>query len=75
VLQSKQMGNTLTVRLGAELADWLDRAALESGVSRGAVVRTELEKARKTSKQPFMRLAGAMDGPADLSTRKGFSKK
>jgi len=35
----------------------------------------ELEKARKESTQPFLRLAGAVDGPSNLSTRKGFSRK
>jgi hypothetical protein len=42
---------------------------------RSRIVRTELEKARKSAKQPFLRLAGIVDGPRDLSTRKGFSKK
>jgi hypothetical protein len=36
----------------------------KSGVSRG----------RASGKQPFLRLAGAAEGPADLSTRKGFSR-
>jgi predicted transcriptional regulator len=69
------MGNTLTVRLPSDLADWLDETARKSGVSRGRIVRAELERARSTSKQPFMRLAGTISGPRDLSTRKGFSKK
>jgi len=69
------MGNTLTVRLDPELADWLEKAARESGLSRGALVRSELKRARKASKRPFMRLAGTVDGPANLSMRKGFSKK
>jgi hypothetical protein len=69
------MGNTLTVRLPEELAEWLDETARQSGVSRGRIVRMELEKARTSSKQPFMRLEGVIDGPRDLSTRKGFSRK
>jgi predicted transcriptional regulator len=69
------MGNTMTVRLPEELAEWLDETARKSGVSRGRIVRMELEKARTSSKQPFMRLAGIIDGPRDLSTRKGFSRK
>jgi len=69
------MGNTLTVRLPQDLAKWLDEAARNSGVSRGAIIRTELERVRKSSKQSFLRLAGAVEGPADLSTRKGFSGK
>ena len=69
------MGNTLTVRLPEDLAEWLDETARRSGVSRGRVVRAELEKARSTSQPSFMRLAGAVNGPADLSSRKGFSHK
>ena len=69
------MGNTFTVRLPEDLAEWLDEAARKSGVSRGRIVRLELERARTQSKRPFMRLAGAVAGPADLSSRKGFSKK
>jgi predicted transcriptional regulator len=75
VLQFKQMCNTLTVRLPADLAEWLDQTARKAGVSRGRVVRAELERARKSARQPFLRLAGALEGPADLSTRKGFSRK
>ena len=69
------MGNTLTVRLPRDLAEWLDEIAHRSGVSRGAIIRMELEKARKSSKRPFLRLAGAIEGPRNLSTRKGFSRK
>jgi predicted transcriptional regulator len=69
------MSNTLTVRLPEDLAEWLDQTAQRSGVPRSRIVRTELEKARKSAKQPFLRLAGIVDGPRDLSMRKGFSKK
>ena len=71
----KQMSNTLTVRLPVDLAEWLDQAAQTAGVSRSGIVRMELERARKSSKRPFLRLAGAVVGPAGLSTRKGFSRK
>jgi predicted DNA-binding protein len=69
------MGNTLTVRLPTELAEWLNQTARKSGMARGQIVRMELERARKSSKQVFLRLAGAVDGPVDLSTRKGFSRR
>jgi hypothetical protein len=75
VLHFQQMGNTFTVRLPEDLAAWLDEAARKSGVSRGGIIRRELEKARQSPKQPFLRLAGTIDGPSDLSTRKGFSRK
>ena len=68
------MGNTLTVRLPEDLAEWLDETARRSGLSRGRVVRMELERARSAGDKPFMRLAGAVKGPVNLSSRKGFSR-
>ncbi len=70
-----RMSNTLTVRLPEDLAEWLAQTAKQSGVPRGRIVRNELERARKSSKPAFMRLAGVVDGARDLSMRKGFSKK
>jgi predicted transcriptional regulator len=69
------MGNTLTVRLPEDLAEWLDQTARTAGVSRSRIVRMELDRARKSSKRPFLRLAGVVGGPPDLSSRKGFSRK
>jgi len=69
------MGLTLTIRLSKELAVWLETAAAKSGVSQGKLVREQLEKARTSSgNQAFMRLAGTVRGPKELSTRKGFSR-
>ena len=69
------MSLTITVRLSKELAAWLETAAAKSGVSQGKLVRDQLEKARASSgAQTFMRLAGTVRGPKDLSTRKGFSR-
>jgi predicted DNA-binding protein len=69
------MGNTLTVRIPADLADWLDQTARKTGVPKGRIVREQLEKARKDEDKPFLRLAGTIAGPANLSIRKGFSRK
>jgi predicted transcriptional regulator len=70
------MSRTLTIRLPEDLADWLDEAAARSGVARGQIVRDQLEKARATAaRQGFMQLAGSVRGPADLSQRKGFSRR
>jgi len=74
VLHFRQMSNTLTIRLPDDLAAWLDETARKSGVSRGRLIRMELERARSSSKQLFLRLAGTVDAPASLSTRKGFSR-
>ena len=67
------MGQTITVRLTKELAAWLEHAAAKTGVSQGKIVRDQLEQARESARQhTFMRLAGTIRGPKDLSTRKGF---
>ena len=69
------MGNTLTVRLPKDVAEWLARTADATGRSQGQIVRDQLEKARRAaSGRAFMRLAGRIKGPASLSTRKGFSR-
>jgi hypothetical protein len=68
------MRKTITVRLPEDLADWLSTTARKMGVPQGRVIREQLERARTGEKQPFLRLAGAVAGPADLSKRKGFSR-
>jgi predicted transcriptional regulator len=69
------MGHTLTVRLPRDLADWLEETARGTGRSQGEIVREQLERARAgASGRGFMRLAGAVKGPRDLSRRKGFSR-
>ena len=68
------MGHTLTVRLQKDLAAWLEDEAARTGVPQGQIVREQLEKAKAVSAQPFMRLAGSVRGPRDLSARGGFSK-
>lgn len=75
VLHCEQMSNTLTIRLSEDLSDWLDETSRKTGVPRGQIIRQELERARRDGKQPFLSLAGAVDGPRDLSQRKGFSDK
>jgi hypothetical protein len=75
VLHFEQMSNTITVRLPDDLAEWLDQTARKTGTPKGRIIREELEKARKSAKLPFLRLAGAVAGPVDLSTRKGFSRR
>jgi hypothetical protein len=69
------MSNTITVRLSQDLAQWLDQTAQKTGVPKGRIVRQELERARYRRESGFMRWAGAIDGPADLSQRKGFSRR
>ena len=68
------MGHTLTVRLDKTLADWLEAESRKTGESQGKIVRDQLERAKASSRQSFMRLAGLTRGPRDLSRRKGFSR-
>lgn len=75
VLHYLQMRKTITVRLGDDLADWLEQTARKRGVPRGRIVREQLEKGRRSEEQGFLRLAGTAAGPPDLSVRKGFSRK
>jgi predicted DNA-binding protein len=69
------MRNAISVRLPDELAEWLEHTAATIGVSQGKVVRDQLEKARASQERPFLQLAGRVSRSANLSSRKGFSKK
>jgi len=70
------MSHTITVRIEHDLAAWLERTAVESGLSQGEIVREQLRKAKASGKgaKPYMSLAGAISGPKGLSQRKGFSR-
>lgn len=70
------MSNTLTVRLDPDVAAWLEEEARRTGVSKGKIVRDQLERAKAGgATRPFMRLAGSVRGPRNLSRRKGFSRE
>jgi predicted transcriptional regulator len=69
------MSNTLTVRLRPAVARRLEERARASGRSRGSLVNEALERALTPEKRAFMQLAGSVEGPKDLSERKGFSRK
>lgn len=68
------MGHTLTIRLDTDLASWLEEESRRTGVPQGKIVREQLERARTSGTRPFMRLAGNVRGPRDLSRRKGFAR-
>ena len=68
------MGHTISVRLDKALADWLQELSQKTGESQGKIVRDQLERAKASSRQSFMRLAGTVRGVKDLSRRKGFSR-
>lgn len=69
------MSHTITIRLGKDLAAWLEQVAARTGVPQGRIVREQLEKARAGGQaRSYLRLAGAVSGPRDLSRRKGFAR-
>jgi len=75
MLRFCHMSHTISVRLSKELAAWLEEMAAKSGVSQGKIIRDQLEKAKAAGgSQSFLRLAGRIRGPKDLSRRKGFSR-
>jgi ribbon-helix-helix CopG family protein len=69
------MSSTVTVRLPQHLADWLRENARRRGLSQSQIIKDHLEKARNGAPtRAFMSLAGTVDGPKDLSQRKGFKR-
>jgi hypothetical protein len=69
------MSHTITIRLTKELAEWLAAEAARAGVSQGKLIRDQIERARAGGTvRAFMRLAGRVKGPSDLSRRRGFSR-
>ncbi len=67
------MSKTLTIRLPEDLNRWLDEQSQASGLPKGRIVKEQLERLRTAkARQPFLDLAGSMEGDPDLSRRKGF---
>lgn len=69
------MGNTIAIRIPEDLEQWLEEEARITGVPKGLIVLEQLElmRTRKT-RQPFLDLAGSVDGSPDLSLKKGFEQ-
>ena len=69
------MSHTVTIRLTADLADWLEESRRRTGLPVGRIIRDQLERAKsETGNQRFLRLAGKISGPPNLSSRKGFAR-
>ena len=69
------MSNTITVRLPEELGRWLEQEARATGLPKGRIVRERLEHARTQKlRQPFLDLAGSVEGSSDLSRKRGFQR-
>jgi len=68
--------DTLTVRLGEDLAEALDREARQSGLPKGEIVRQAITArlGRSGAAGAMARHFGTMRGPADLSTNKAYRR-
>ena len=67
------MSNTITIRLPEELEDWLTEESRVTGIPKGRIVREQLERMRtQRARQPFLDLAGSVEGSPDLSRKRGF---
>jgi len=70
------MSHTLTIRLTEELLAWLKETSRRTGVPVGRFIREQLESAKANGgKQRFLRHIGALSGPPDLSSRKGYTRR
>jgi hypothetical protein len=69
------MSNTLTVRLPEELIERLREKSRRTGLPVNRVVRQSLEKTPEKDSDPtWMKYAGTISGPKNLSSRKGYSR-
>jgi hypothetical protein len=69
------MSNTLTIRLPDELLQRLREKSRRTGLPMGQIARESLETTLGDAKEPvWMKYAGTINGPRDLSSRKGYSR-
>jgi hypothetical protein len=70
------MSQTITIRLTAELAEWLQERRRATGLPVSRIIRHQIQRAKsELGHKPFLRHAGEISGPADLSARKGFATR
>lgn len=69
------MSNTITIRLPEELDQWLEEESRITGLTKSRIVREQLERSRTEKRnQPFLDLAGSVEGAPDLSQKRGFAR-
>jgi predicted DNA-binding protein len=68
------MSNTTTIRLPEELQRRLREQSRRTGLSVGRIVRDSLESTLDKEEPAWMKYAGTMTGPRNLSSRKGYSR-
>jgi len=70
------MSPALTIRLTDELLAWLREISRRTGLPVGRIIRHQLARAKaEKGNQRFLSLEGKINGPSDLSSRKGFSTR
>jgi len=67
------MSNMITIRLPEGLSQWLKEESKLPGLPKGQIVRPQraLSRPRK-ARQPFLDLAGSVEGTPGLSRKRGF---
>lgn len=69
------MSKTITVRLPKDLDQWLADESRRTGRPKGRIVREQLEISRtRKARQPFLDLAGSVEGTRNLSRKRGFAR-
>ena len=67
--------STLTISLPEDAAAWLKENSVRTGRTADEFVLEQIEKARVGDEEkPWMKYVGCIDGPSDLSQRKGYSR-
>lgn len=71
------MNDTLSIRLGAELAQALHAEARQTGLTKGEIARQALaSRLERGGRLTVMkRYIGAVRGPSDLSTNKAYRRQ
>lgn len=68
------MRNRITIRLPDDLDQWLEKESKRTGLPKGRIVRDQLEISRtRKARQPFLDLAGSVEGAPGLSRKRGFA--
>ena len=69
------MSTTITIRLPDELDQWLEEESRKTGIPKGRIACQHLEASRtRKARQPFLDLAGSIEGKRDLSQKRGFQR-
>ena len=69
------MSNTITIRLPDEISKWLEEESRKSGIPKSRIIRGQLESlCTSKARQPFLDLAGSIEGMPELSQKKGFDR-